>query len=100
MTRGAGLQTKTRGDMPIQATEIEQEIRNFLTEKFLFGSSDGLKDDTPLLGNVIDSQGVIELIVFVQERFHITVDEEVTTDNFASVKSTVAFIENKLHGKG
>jgi len=101
MTRGAGLQTKTRGDMPIQATEIEQEIRNFLAEKFLFGSSDGLKDDTPLLGNVIDSQGVIELIVFVQERFHITVDdEEVTTDNFASVKSTVAFIENKLLSKG
>jgi acyl carrier protein len=49
---------------------------------------------------VIDSQGVIELVVFVQERFTLTVDdEEVTTDNFASVKSTVAFIENKLRSK-
>jgi acyl carrier protein len=87
--------------MQIQATEIEQEIRNFLTEKFLFGRSEALNDNAPLLGNVIDSQGVIELIVFVQDRFAITVDdEEVTTDNFASVKSTVAFIEGKLRGKG
>ncbi len=87
--------------MQIQTTEIEQEIRNFLTEKFLFGRSEALNDDLPLLGNVIDSQGVIELIVFVQGRFDITVDdEEVTTDNFASIKSTVAFIEKKLHSKG
>jgi acyl carrier protein len=81
----------------MQATEIEQEIRNFLTEKFLFGRSDALNDDTPLLGNVVDSQGVIELIMFVQERFTIAVDdEEVTADTFASVKSVVAFIETKL----
>lgn len=83
----------------MQAIEIEQEVRNFLTEKFLFGNSGALNDDTPLLGNVIDSQGVIELVVFVQERFALSVDdEEVTTDNFATVKSTVAFIENKLRG--
>jgi acyl carrier protein len=87
--------------MLIQTTEIEQEIRSFLTEKFLFGRSGALNDDAPLLGNVIDSQGVIELILFVQERFTVAVeDEEVTTDNFASVKSTVAFIENKLRRKG
>jgi acyl carrier protein len=87
--------------MQMQAIEIEQEVRNFLTEKFLFGNSGALSDDTPLLGNVIDSQGVIELVVFVQERFALAVDdEEVTTDNFATVKSTVAFIESKLRGKG
>jgi acyl carrier protein len=85
----------------MQATEIEQEIRSFLTEKFLFGRSEVLTDDAPLLGNVIDSQGVIELILFVQERFSITVeDEEVTTDNFSSLKNTVAFIEKKLRSKG
>jgi acyl carrier protein len=87
--------------MQMQTTEIEQEIRSFLTEKFFFGRSEALNDDVPLLGNVIDSQGVIELIMFVQERFAIVVDdEEVTTDNFASVKSVVAFIEKKLRGKG
>jgi len=85
--------------MQMQATEIEQEVRNFLTEKFLFGSGEPLNDDTPLLGNVIDSQGVIELIVFVQERFEITVEDEEVTDNFASMRSTVSFIESKLRRK-
>jgi acyl carrier protein len=85
----------------MQTTEIEQEIRSFLIDKFLFGRTEGLTDDVPLLGNVIDSQGVIELIVFVQERFAIEVDdEEVTTDNFASVKNVVTFIEKKLRSKG
>jgi acyl carrier protein len=94
-------QQKLGGIYANQTTEIEQEIRSFLTEKFLFGRSEALNDDVPLLGNVIDSQGVIELIVFVQERFTIAVDdEEVTTDNFASVKSAVAFIEKKLRSKG
>ena len=88
--------------MPIETTEIEQGIRSFLTEKFLFGRNEALTDDgLPLLGNVIDSQGVIELIVFLQERFNVTVDdEEVTTDTFATLKTTVAFIEKKLRSKG
>lgn len=87
--------------MEMQAIEIEQEIRNYLTDHFLFGRSEALADDAPLLGNVIDSQGVIELILFVQGRFGITVeDEEVTTDNFSSLKNTVVFIEKKLRSKG
>lgn len=86
--------------MKTQTTDIEQEIRKFLTENFLFGRSEALNDDVPLLGNVIDSTGVIELIVFVQERFTIAVDdEEVTTDNLGSVKHVVAFIEKKLAAK-
>jgi acyl carrier protein len=85
----------------MHTTDIEQEIRTFITENFLFGRSEALKDDTSLLGNVIDSTGVIELIVFVQERFTISVDDqEVMTDNFDSVKNVVAFIEKKLRSRG
>lgn len=86
--------------MQMQTLEIEKEIRDYLTEEFLFGRSEALNNDTPLLGNVIDSQGVIELVSFVQQRFHVEVgDEEVTTANFASTKTVVAFIENKLRSK-
>jgi acyl carrier protein len=50
---------------------------------------------------VIDSTGVIELVVFIQERFTISIDdEEVTTDNLGSVKNVVAFVEKKLNSKG
>ena len=85
----------------MQTTDIEQEIRSYITETFLFGNSEGLNEDAALLGNVIDSTGVIELVVFVQERFTISVDDaEVTTDNLGSVKNVVAFIEKKLLSKG
>ena len=60
-----------------------------------------LNDDTPLLGNVIDSQGVIEVVSFVQQRFKIEIeDEDVTTDNLATLKSVVALVEKKLRSKG
>ena len=86
--------------MQLQTTDIEQEIRNYLTEEFLFGRSETLKEETPLLGNVIDSQGVIELVSFVQQRFKIEVkDEEVTTENMATLKSLVALVEKKLRSK-
>ena len=81
----------------MHTTDIEQEIRNYLSEEFLFGRSETLNEDTALLGNVIDSQGVIELISFIQQRFKIEVeDEEVTTDNLATLKTVVALVEKKL----
>jgi acyl carrier protein len=87
--------------MQLQTTEIEQEIRNYLTEEFLFGRSETLNEDTALLGNVIDSQGVIELVSFIQQHFKIEIDdEEVTTDNLATLKSVVALVEKKLRSKG
>ena len=83
--------------MQVQTTEIEQKIRNYLTQEFLFGRSETLNEDTPLMGNVIDSQGVIELVSFVQQSFKIEItDEEVTTDNLATIKSVVALVEKKL----
>jgi acyl carrier protein len=87
--------------MQVQATEIEQGIRSYLTEEFLFGRSESLNPDTPLLGNVIDSQGVIELVSFIQRKFNIEIaDEEVTTDNLATLKTVVALVETKLRSKG
>jgi acyl carrier protein len=87
--------------MQIHATEIQQEIRSFLTEEFLFGQAENLNDNLPLLGNVIDSQGVIQLIAFIQQRFNIEVeDEEVTATNLASMGNVAALIERKLRSKG
>jgi acyl carrier protein len=84
----------------MQTTNIEHEIRSFLVDNFLFGRNEKLRDDEPLLGNVVDSTGVVELVVFLQERFDITVeDEEVTTENLGSVQNAVAFIGRKLHDK-
>ncbi len=81
----------------MQTTDIGHEIRSFLVDNFLFGHSEKLQDDESLLGNVIDSTGVVEFVVFLQERFGLTVeDDEVTTENLGSVRNATAFIEGKL----
>jgi acyl carrier protein len=79
-------------------TEIGQEVRNFLINNVLFGRADALQDDASLLGQVLDSTAVVELVIFLQERFGITVeDEEVAVpDNFDSVKNIVGYVEKKL----
>ena len=82
----------------MQTTDIEREIRSFLVTNFLFGREDALTDDTSLLGSVIDSTGVIELVMFLQEKFSITIedDEVAVPANFESLKSVVAFVSAKL----
>ncbi|HET9406358.1 MAG TPA: acyl carrier protein [Candidatus Sulfotelmatobacter sp.] len=81
----------------MQTTDIEQEIRTFLIDTFLFGRSDALRDGEPLLGNVIDSTGVMDLIMFLQERFAISIDDdEVTAENLDSLKSAVSFVQRKM----
>ena len=52
----------------MSTTNVHQEIRGFLVETFLFGRNEELTDDAPLLDTVIDSHGVVEFVVFLQDR--------------------------------
>ena len=80
--------------------DIEREIRSFLVDNFLFGRSEALHDDDSLLGGVIDSTGTIELVVFLQDRFALTVeDEDVVPENFDSIKHVAAYVARKLDAK-
>jgi acyl carrier protein len=81
----------------MQTIDIESEIRSFLVEHFLAGHAEKLRDDGSLLGDLIDSVGVLELVTYLQDRFAITVeDEEVVPGNFDSVHNLVAYVANKL----
>jgi acyl carrier protein len=80
--------------------DIQSEIRVFLVNNFLSGRSEKLNDDEPLLDNVIESTGVLELVSFLQERFGIAVpDEDVNPGNLDSVKNIVAYVARKLQSK-
>jgi acyl carrier protein len=84
----------------IQTTEIEREIRNFVVEHFLSGHAEKLRDDGSLLGDVIDSMGVLDLVAFLQDRFKITVeDEEVVPGNLDTIKNLAAYVARKLGAK-
>jgi acyl carrier protein len=84
----------------MQTADIEREIRTFLVNNYLFGRNEELRDDESLLHSVIDSTGVLELVVFLQDNFAIVVeDSEVVPDNLESLKTVVALVERKLRSK-
>lgn len=79
-------------------SDIGDKVRAFILENFLFGKNDGLKNDTPLLGQgIIDSTGVLELVSFLEEEFSVTVeDEELVPENLDSIDNVVTYLRRKI----
>jgi acyl carrier protein len=88
-------------DETMQTAKIEREIRDFLVNNFLFGRAEALPDDAALFGSVIDSTGAIELVMFLQDHFAITVEDDdvAAPENFDSVKNVVALVDRKIRSK-
>jgi acyl carrier protein len=78
---------------------IQYKIRNFIVENFLFGDDKGLENDTSFLEEgIIDSVGILELVEFIDNEFHITIaDDELLPENLDSIKNISKFIGTKIH---
>ena len=78
--------------------QIEETLRSFVIDNFLFGKSDGLSDHTSFIAHgVIDSTGMLELIGFLGTQFGITLsDEEIVPENLDSIRQLTRFVERKL----
>lgn len=77
---------------------VKDQIKEFIAENFLF-NPDGfdLSDDASFLDEgVVDSTGTLEVVMFVEETFGITVgDNEIEPENFDSVNKLAAYIARK-----
>lgn len=78
--------------------EIESNIRNYIAENLLF-SNNGYhySDDASFLEEgIVDSQGVMELVSFIEEKFNVVVDDmDITPDNFDSVEKLAGYVRRK-----
>jgi acyl carrier protein len=78
---------------------IEEMIRTYIAENMLF-SDNGYpySDDASFLEEgIVDSMGIMELVMFVEESFGATVeDHEFVPDNLDSVSKLAAFIRRKV----
>jgi len=77
---------------------LRDKIRSYIFTNFLFDDSDSnLSDEDSLLEKgIIDSTGVLELVMFLEESFNFEVhDEELIPENLDSVKNLVAFVNSK-----
>lgn len=77
---------------------IEAQIKDYIARNLLF-SSDGYKypDDASFIDEgIVDSQGVMDLVFFVEENFNIQVqDSEIVPENFDSIQKMTAYIQRK-----
>jgi acyl carrier protein len=76
---------------------IQQDIREYIVDTFLFGEDGGLQDDSSFLEEgIVDSTGIMQLVSFLQEQYRITIeDEELIPDNLDSIRKVMAFVAAK-----
>jgi acyl carrier protein len=75
---------------------IEAELRQFVIDNFMYGK-DGLSNDTSFLASgLIDSSGVLELIIHLEQTYGLEIeDEDLIPENLDSINRLVAFVGRK-----
>lgn len=77
---------------------LHEKIRGFILENFLFtdDASAVAFDDSLLDRGIVDSTGMLEIIMFIEEQLGVQVaDEEMIPDNLDSVNNIARFVECK-----
>lgn len=77
---------------------VEQKVRTYILQNFLFTDEESALDSADsLLGKgIIDSTGALELVYFMEEQFRVKVeDREMVPENLDSVNNILAFLEKK-----
>ena len=78
-----------------------QQIKGFILENFLFSNDDQAigDQDSLIQGGIIDSTGIHELILFLEEKFQLSVPpEDMIPANFDSIHTVDAYVTQKLAG--
>jgi len=78
--------------------DLRERIQKFILENYLFSTDrSALGFDDSLLGRgIVDSTGMLEIIMFIEEQLGVTVkDEEMIPDNLDSVNRIAAFVESR-----
>ncbi len=84
----------------ITLVQISQRIREFLFENYLFGYDEKeLSNDASFLNyGVLDSTGILELIVFIESEFNLDIsDSEILPENLDSVDCVSHLVYKKIN---
>ncbi|HEX5514105.1 MAG TPA: acyl carrier protein [Gammaproteobacteria bacterium] len=77
---------------------IEAQLRNFILKNYLFTDDESFLDDNDsfLEKGIIDSTGIMEVILFLEQEFGVRVeDEDMVPENLDSVSRIAAFVRRK-----
>jgi acyl carrier protein len=77
---------------------VEQQVRMYIRDNFLFDqNAPDLSGSQSFLDmGLIDSTGVLEIILFIEETFGLKLDDnEVLPENLDSIDNIVRFVESR-----
>ena len=78
---------------------IEQELLDYISAEIAYDRAEPLAPDDALLDGALDSVDVLRLVVFVEERYGVTVgDDDLVPENFATASTLATFIRGKQAG--
>jgi acyl carrier protein len=80
---------------------IKNILSQYISDTFIKGQANkNLGDaDSFFENDIIDSTGVLELVLFIEENFHFRVeDEEIIPENLDSINNLVTYIQSKTTG--
>ncbi len=78
--------------------DIAKAVHQFILAEFLPGEDPSeLTERTPLItGGILDSISTLKLVVFLEDRFHITVEaHEAGVEHLDSIRDISAFVAGK-----
>jgi acyl carrier protein len=76
---------------------LNEEVRQFIVKKFPLARKQQIGNADRLLeSGLLDSQGVLEVVAFIEQNFPIIVsDDDLLPENFHTIDRIVAFIRSK-----
>ncbi len=80
---------------------VQEQIRHYLAERFLFEPEAKIDPSQSLLrAGILDSTGVMEVVMFLEETFGIQVrDDELVAANFDTIAGMTRFVETRVADK-
>jgi acyl carrier protein len=90
---------QSNGTRPRGSMSIKDDIRRFVASTFLLDEAAPVDDDQSFLDSgIIDSTGVLHLVMFLQTHFGLEIsDEELVPEHLDSVNQVAEFVRQKLN---
>jgi len=79
-------------------TDIEQKVRQFIEDNFLFREDRAAlsASESLLEAGLIDSTGILELVAFIESEFQIQMaDADIVPANLDSISTIIAYVASK-----
>ena len=92
------IYSRRKGSKGLVRMTLRAELRKFILENYLLTEDQSVLGDADSLTGrgILDSTGALELVMHLEERYGVTVqDEELHPDNLDSIDRIAAFVERK-----